>query len=360
MCLREVIDMKKLCFIWVACVVFYNSSVLAKKGPFFWEATKQGRVISILATAHDFVTLQEIQCSKKIIQSLGESSLVWTEADLQKLTKEFEEIKDLSRQKKMDTTGRDYQSLDPISREFFESRQDKSELQKLSHYGLLEKLDSECIVEHQEYINNIVPQVTDKIETQWGELDTQIQTLAREKNIPLEFLDTGFPLLSQSLLSHNSFYVFADKIFIDRAVKNFKTNCTQHRMKRRLHIHKNLVKKIKRRFLLGYQVSASNLSLNVIRTISQITILKKRKYISQNKTQLNERNEYWLEKLLSAHQKHQKMFVAAGVSHFITGPMGEHGKTILDMLKEQGFEIKRYNTKCLAKAAKKQLRGEDR
>ena len=342
--------MKKLCFIWMACVVFYNSSVLAKKGPFFWEATKEGRVISILGIIHASVRLQEIQCSRKIIQSLNESSLVWTEADITigKLFKVTEEFNN----KQLDPTGRDYQSLDQNSRKFFESRYYKSELQKLSYYGLVKTLSLECSIEHTESL------YTDPIEIEYGDLDIHIQTLARVKKIPQEFLDNGFPIIS--FLSVSPFYVFADKQFIDRAVKNFNINCTQDRMKRKMDKHKAEKEKAKKNFLNGYQVSLSNLALNALRTISWITILKKIKYISQNKKLLNKRNEHWLKKLILAHQKHQKMFVAAGVSHFIEGHLEEYGTTLLDMLKEQGFEIKRYNTKCLAKAAKKQLRGEDR
>ena len=346
--------MKKLCFIWMACVVFYNSSVLAKKGPFFWEATKQGRVISILGTMHLFFKLQELQCSEQIIQSLSESSLVWTELDIKTVKKNFEKFE----QQKLDPTGRDYQSLHPKSREFFESRQDKSELQKLSYYGLLHRLNDECSAEHMEYIHDIAPKVTVTTDTQWGELDIKIQTLARERKISQKFLDKGFPF--ESILFVSPFYTFADKKFVDRAVRNFNTNCTQDRVKMKLYKNKNQIEKTKKRFLSGYQIPI--ITLNILRTITLITIPKQIKYISQNKKHLlNKRNEYWLNKLLPAHQKHQKMFVAAGVIHFIEGHLVDHGKTLLDMLRKQGFEIKRYNTKCLAKEVKKNnFRGEDR
>ena len=63
-----------------------------------------------------------------------------------------------------------------------------------------------------------------------------------------------------------------------------------------------------------------------------------------NETALKKRNETWLKKLVSAHQlkANKEMFVAAGLGHFTE----DHN--VLDMLKSEGFSVKRYSAKCVA------------
>ena len=61
-----------------------------------------------------------------------------------------------------------------------------------------------------------------------------------------------------------------------------------------------------------------------------------------DKILLEERNKTWFKKLMSAHQAHEEMFVAAGLGHFT------YNHNILDMLKSEGFTVKRYSSKCVA------------
>ena len=170
-----------------------------------------------------------------------------------------------------------------------------------------------------------------------------------------QFLDEGFPISRN--FSYDPLYVFASKNFIDRAVRNFNTTCDQNRAKERLHAKNNVRKQMKKSLLDGHhEMLMIRYSIN--------NFIKQIKYSNQIKKRITRRNRYWLEKLLPALQEHQNMFVAAGVAHFIKGPHGnrKYGKTLLDMLEEKGFEIKRYNTKCLAKKViqKNDYRGEDR
>ena len=66
----------KLLFIPLLLFISFNSNA---KGPFFWKAEKDGKILHILGLAHLPIPLENLQCSQKISQSLAQSNLVWTE-----------------------------------------------------------------------------------------------------------------------------------------------------------------------------------------------------------------------------------------------------------------------------------------
>ena len=76
---------------------------------------------------------------------------------------------------------------------------------------------------------------------------------------------------------------------------------------------------------------------------------------------MNFRNEMWRSKIIKAHEQHNSIFIAAGLAHFITQDhnpnniralkeYAEANKSlptnVLDMLKEEGFTVKRMGTDC--------------
>ena len=84
---------------------------------------------------------------------------------------------------------------------------------------------------------------------------------------------------------------------------------------------------------------SSNLSS---RGASEEEIRKAKDHFVENL--LKKRNEIWLERIISAHQQeaNKEMFIAAGLAHFTE----DHN--LLDMLKIEGFRIKRYSVGCVA------------
>ena len=78
-----------------------------------------------------------------------------------------------------------------------------------------------------------------------------------------------------------------------------------------------------------------------------IEILKKPKKIFGSKIKsvvdtyaLKHRNEKWKPKILKAFNNYNNIFVAAGLFHFI------YNDNLLDMLKKEGFFIKRFKANC--------------
>ena len=209
-------------------------------------------------------------------------------------------------------------------------------------------------------------------------LSTQIQNLAHDKGISQNYLDG-----SEELVNSNKYLSYTpalSKEDVEERVKNFKDYCSLENVKVRIKsINKSVIeignkaleRLIENKKIVPYYLSGRDfIHLFEQPTIESIVISSAlelrslgftedeiKKYVdsvtednvkkhtdSFNETVLKIRNETWLEKLVSTHQleANKEMFVATGLKHFV----GYHN--ILDMLKNEGFTVKRYSAKCVA------------
>ena len=247
-------------FVVISCDV--NS-----KGPFFWKAEKGSRVIHILGTIHLGVTLEELQCSQNIYNSLINSDLLFTENNV-------------------------------------------------SGSSLCVNKKYSDLIEEQEL--SILQQA----------LDVQIQQIAQSKDVKQDYLDEIIDQGENSIKNYDT----------EEYIQNIKDMCN-------LKIEQYKILK-KYKFIQKYKTGKSIdfLKIYEIETNTQgftdDEIKGGRDMIEQKI--LKERNEIWVQKLVSAHAKEQNenVFVAAGLLHF-TGPYN-----VLDMLKKEGFSVERFNASC--------------
>ena len=345
--------MKKVFFIpLVLCFIsFADGDGFFEKGPFFWKAEKDGRVLHILGTVHVGVDFEDLKCSEEISQSLVQANLVWTEFGLHSnLNQSMQQTPVQNTQPNelmLDSSGDSFRNLNKESKDFFydnvkNRREDLIDYFKSSNYlGLLHAVNQLCLIKHVRFIYEWNQK--NKIESM---LDVQIRKLAEDKGISQNYLDTqqGLDNLALSKIKFMRRFIegegFSFKETIERDIKS----CTQENLEKSLEANDQVLVKVIENTLSGQDFDI--LELNVQNFKEQGWTENQIKKYSEffYKNIIKERNENWLKKIASAHQEEENksMFIAAGLAHF-TGD-----DNVLDMLKGEGFTVKRYSAGCVA------------
>ena len=289
----------------------------AQKALFFWKAEKEGRSIYILGTVHIGVSLDELKCSSKIVNSLKKSKLLWTESNPQQVQQEkTRAVKEVI----VDSSGLNFRSLNEEGQNFFKAKQssyDFMAVQRMSYFGLFKKVKSLCWLEQEKILANL-NMVQSRNQEFHKKLDIEIQQIARTHNIRQRYLDQkGLP---RTLIQREAKGIY--KTHVEKAIRN----CSQQEeaikafnsAKRMFDKNQWLIQKYK----AGEHFNIDEIAKLHLRQKGYPEKAVKASSYFTNHILLRSRNEIWLNKLLLTHlrmMKNTNMFVAAGLGHFLQG-----------------------------------------
>ena len=313
-------------------VIFFSItsyiSELDSEGPFFWQAEREGETFHILGSIHYGVAVEELQCLGEILNNLKTSHLILIESGLdQEVSQQLRGKLDLSL---YDETGKSYQTLSEQSQQFFKNQNlpDSVDLKHLSYYGLLYLLSNLCIRDY--------PELKDRVaQFRSVSLDRQIIKLAQTQNIKqgyLEDFNTLWPVYELSIKSVTLDYI---KEFID----SYDTICSRENIDKFLDIaYINLAEKFKSGEIISIDDLKQLIKQKGVHQYSNMPGM----YIDDGAlyNTLQNRNKVWTKKLISVHTRYNNVFVVGGFFHFVDD------FNVLDMLKKEGYSVKRMGTSC--------------
>ena len=323
------------------------------KGPFFWEMEKDGKTSYILGTVHIGVTLERLQCSNAIKSHLDHSDLLLTEMNENQISQIL-----------MSQSGEDFQSLSEESQRFFKDKmaqmkskgllQEDFNVENLSFFSLkqlipqicISELSKEDLVKFVEYVQKRIQQsLTKEMESDFNSpmLDFQIQQIAQSKDIPQAYLDDVEAI--KTLLFDDGSNSIVGKLdeFIKKYEMTERAQCNYQNLlkvsKEQKKILTDDLSKMIELYKSGEGKLFSEQMKEYIKSISGPDASDKvQEFINQKL--LKSRNEQWIEKIVESHEDNDSVFIAAGVSHFISY------SNVLDMLKDRGFSVKRLKVNC--------------
>ena len=340
--------MKKVFFIpLVLCFIsFAGGGGFFEKGPFFWKAEKDGRVLHILGTVHVGVDFEDLKCSEEISQSLAQANLVWTESNqsMQQTPVQNTQLNELM----LDSSGDSFRNLNKESKDFFHeilkiAGGSSDNLKSSSYLVLLMGVQQLCLLKHKKFINEWNQLKNKKAKSH---LDAQIQKIAEDKEISQNYLDTPqvYENIALSTIKFMRRVIEGEGSSFKEKVEETIKNCTQENLEKNLEAEDQLIAKVIENTLSGQDFDAFELQAQAFKEqgLTENQIKKQRDFFI--KYLLKERNENWLKKIVSAHQEEENksMFIAAGLAHFT------EDYNVLDMLNGEGFTIKRYSAGCAA------------
>ena len=249
--------------------------------PYFWKVEKEGKVSYLLGTIHIGISLDELLCSDEITEQLEKSDLVFTEW----VEDTTSAGKDTEAELLLSDNGEDFAQLSQESQKFLTARGISSDL---NYFGLKVVLELMCI---KEAIGSLAL---------YTQMDDQVEEKALAKNIPLKSLDKPDSL--NTLLESG--------VVTSQDIEN------------QIDMYHSCLSSV---LLYFNEYKAGTLPV------------RKNENNEFNRVLLKDRNESWLTVFRSAHSEYERIFVAAGLAHFI-GPFN-----FVDMLKSEGFSVERVS-----------------
>ncbi len=338
------ICLKKLLFLGVSLISF---SALAVP---FWKAEKEGKHFYMLGTIHKGVSLSELSCAEKIEDKLKQSEIAFTEILTVQLDLDIEERKKLhlgskkEREEIMNKLTEDDKKavqsrhngsrlivIKQILSPYQKFKKDQGKFEDLSqksqdfikYYGLYAKDKS-----YYDYLVDLT--LREEYEAIYffeKDLDFDIVKLARENDIPIKQLDNDDNTISDLKEEINKMEKAKFKTNyeitngkIDQTIKDYVTNYVENYETTR----EAFIKEYELHIVPKYKTEDWS---SVSGKIESDALLKNR-------------NELWVEKILSTSENADKaLFIASGVLHFVDSD------NVLDMLEDKGFTIKKINEK---------------
>lgn len=317
-----------------------------ENGPYFWEVSKEGekngKPFYVLGTVHMGVGLEDFQCSDQISNRLAETPVVLVEyhapkgVDFLGMLMQIEETENPSPY----TIG--FNNLNAQSRQFFKEKipsdllnrlgVDVGQIEKASLLALMVTLSFTCLSDHPSIMESLMPLLN-------KQLNIKIMKEAEDKNKPLVYMDN---INSEKVKKY--FSTLKDRVLLSLLVEhlegligNYEKWCTidylQERFKRPLLLEVMIESYINGEFL------------DVVDRLKEAgysgEVLERKKW-HYEQIMLKNRNEIWLPKIKKAYQEYGTAFVVGGLGHFIDA------HNLIDMLKKDGFSVKRYNRNCVA------------
>ncbi len=338
--------LKKLLFLGVSLISF---SALAVP---FWKAEKEGKHLYMLGTIHQGVSLSELSCAEKIEDKLKQSEIAFTEIPTTQLDLDIEERKKLhlgskkEREEIMNKLTEDdkkaVQSRYNVSRliiieqmlSFYQKikgatiKKDQGSFEDLSqksqefikYYGLYAKDKS-----YYDYLVDLtLREEYEAIYFSEKYLDFEIVELAQENDIPIKQLDNNDNIISdleEEIKKMEAEFETNYEITngeIDQKIGDYVTNYVEN------------YETTKEAFIEEYELHV----VPIYKTDGWSSVSGK----IENDALLKNRNELWVEKILSTSENADKaLFIAGGAAHFI------FSDNVLDMLEDEGFTIKKIN-----------------
>ena len=333
---------------------------LSANGPFFYSAEKGGQRLLMLGTIHLGVSLEGLSCSKQIKAQILASDSVFVENQLAAISSKYgiflallsgseeekaKTLSELSPEKRAlvqdlfretqssnrrilsmafsESGGGEFEDLSRTARDFLISY---GADRRWSYLGCFSYLSAKTEYEFNSRLSSK------------GELDAEIAALAEAGEIDLKTLeDYSFSLQSferaykEGFLKEMGLLADEDRVIVDRGFiemfieQNFMGEGGEKRQKEQEAALKTVSEAYKsgdRQKMLSFASGAASIS-----TVSS-------RYF------LGRRNRLWLKKLKAEMESGKTVFAAAGLGHFI------EADNLLDMLKEEGFLIRRMGKDC--------------
>ena len=312
------------CCLWfILFMPFCGKNPLKKEeknsGPFFWKAEKEQKISYFLGTIHTGVTLEDLQCSELIKSHLENSSYLFVESDAENDSYNFETHSNNLTFIEGSSVSKEFASLNRNSQDFFRSRTIPTTLNYEGYQTIIIPL---CWLDtHKNYrlmTKNCsslgfpldLVCLKDSASVGLSSLDGQIESIARKKGLTIDYLDAEMD--TDAVLKVITDTDGKEKNeAIDEAVLNFDKNCSA-------------LTSVIDQYKKGHLDDADSISDD-----SKFVIVM-----------LKNRNEKWMDKFRPVHDAHEQIFTAAGNSHFTKN------FNMLDMLKAEGFSIKRMKASC--------------
>ena len=311
-----------------------SASSASPNGPWFWTAKKDGKTLNMLGTFHMGVAMEELQCFEQISGSLYNSDLVFTESDLNPYSEYQKNMAEESLKALSDSEGESFQNLSEQSQQFLKEKVSYFglDVEKMSYTSMLGILNAVCHSDHIDFIHEQFPSFNFS-----SLMDKQVQETAQFRDITQAYLDDMKHLVE--IARSNAEKHAASTEEVEKYIQNYETECSREKIKEKFEHIISSLKEMRNNYKSGREISLTAMVEMYKKkgaSESEIEIFKN----NYNQNLLKARNEIWLEKLLSAHNSYNNIFVAAGLVHFTDN------FNILDKLKEEGFSVQRLNPDC--------------
>ena len=314
----------------ILCFSVISKGTEKPKGPLFWRAEKDDRTINILGIAHTEISIEDIQCSEEILGYINSSVVFFTE------TKGRRRLDQMIIKRITDESGQSFQNLGEESQQFLRAQPIPPNLkfENMSYFGMDFILQTSCFSNHG-LIRELQLLIAKRMQRV---LDTEIQVIAALKGVHHVALDNKdlFGLIKE----------FSSKEQVAKAIKNYDRFCSRENLENFLSIVRNLMVDVVDKYKSGEAVPqnygreiAENLKNQGVPDIL-IKMLVDLGDDDLTQKLFKDRNELWVSKLLLFYEVSREIFVAARYGHFTDD------FNVLDMLRKEGFSIKRLNAKC--------------
>ena len=357
--------MRVILFIGLLFFISYGAG--GSQGPFFWTAEKDGKTHHILGTMHVNLNFEDLQCFETIKARLKKSQILFTELNINNFAVDLQENRSQDIQtreesalwKSLKESEKEFvlkkmvelnKAVDPSLETYYSTEEEleasfKEILKKLSREEILGTLQLSCKSAEAKSSDKKLQET----------LDNKVFQFATEHSInrmPLETVEDVYPLFKSLLKIIEEFLLSLDESIyqesISKAAKDFDGFCSD------ISKAKELVERLQTDMIMKYKSGALDISFYLDSTFELIFSQLTQYNISNSAKEsfkkdvsnivseklLKERNEKWLPKILSAHNSYNNIFVATGAGHFI----GEYD--VLNLLKKEGFVIKRFSSEC--------------
>ena len=335
--------LKKFLFLGISLI-----SVSASAAP-FWKAEREGKQFYILGTFHRGVSLSELQCHETIEDKLKQSGFVFTEIklldlDIEKIKKlhlgskkEKEEIMNqLNEDDKKAARSRynmlrliiTHHKLLSFQEQGFAFKKDQGKFEDLSQksqdfierYGLYDEDKS-----YYDYLFDFSTRVSYEVYHSFQKrMDIEITELARGNDIPIKELDNTNNTISD----------------LEEEIKQLE----KAKVEQNLEITNEVIDQLIEAYVINYVENYEETKKVNIESVKlyEAPPYKKEDWSSFGEIEsdaiLKNRNEIWVEKILSSSENTDKaLFVAGGAVHFVSSD------NVLDMLEDEGFTITKIN-----------------
>ena len=326
--------------------------------PFFWRAQKDKKTIFILGTFQPGVDWRDIPCSGEILSRLQEADVLFADSGPEIYNQAVEQMirenESLPRRQTglhgiISSTGWEFQRLSAESRKFLEEKYSyiqsidgltlEPRLENMNHAGFVSVLRYSCLAENGPLFERFAGEM--------GELEGAFvsfqQKLHSHGPVPgyLDEVEDIVKILKKETLASGSY--FAPGESIDEIIKNYETNCSPERVKAGFEEFARTLSLWIKRYKSGEEIKQYE-DIKRLKESGFPEILMLSVESRFSKVPTKDRNNRWAEKIIRSAENHGRVFVAADIFHF-TGDSG-----ILSILREKGFTVARFDSKCFARA----------
>ena len=291
-----------------------------KFGPYFWKVEKDNKASYFLGTIHVPITFENLQCSKEIKSHLGNSDYLFVERDTNKAQNLGNSVMDNI----LSIKESKFYTLNKNSQAFFKERSIPEIFNYAGYAFVLNLMILRDVTEKHLLIAKDCPSLGFPLDilclqdsagkmSMGASLDGHIESIARKQDLQIGSLDDEIYDDSHADALTQLFETTPEDI--DKGVLNFNKGVTS--------LFQFINQYIKGELAIEKAGEAAEAEAGE----STMVLLK-------------DRNEKWVGKFQPIHRTHKQVFLGAGTRHFIGS------FNVLDMLKAEGFSIKRMQSSC--------------